>query len=174
MANLTPKQELFCHEYILDLNATQAAVRAGYSKKTANRISSRLLTKVDIQNRITELQVERNNRVQIDADYILNRLVEIDKMDALDIHNDDGSLKDMKDWPLVWRQFICGLDLAEMRNGDDEVMAVTIKKIKWPDKVKNLELLGRHVIVGAFKDKLEVSGNLELANKMKAARERLG
>ena len=174
MANLTPKQELFCHEYILDLNATQASVRAGYSKKTANRISSRLLTKVDIQNRITELQVERNNRVQIDADYILKRLVEIDKMDALDIHNDDGSLKDMKDWPLVWRQFICGLELAEMRNGDDEVMAVTIKKIKWPDKVRNLELLGRHVIVGAFKDKLEVSGNLELANKMKAARERLG
>ena len=174
MANLTPKQELFCHEYILDLNATQAAVRAGYSKKTANRISAKLMSKVGIQNLITELQVERNNRVQIDADYILKRLVEIDKMDALDIHNDDGSLKDMKDWPLVWRQFICGLELAEMRNGDDEVMAVTIKKIKWPDKVKNLELLGRHVIVGAFKDKLEVSGNLELANKMKAARERLG
>ena len=64
--------------------------------------------------------------------------------------------------------------MAELKNGDDEVMSVVLKKIKWPDKVKNLELLGRHVTVGAFKDKLELSGNLELASKMKAARERLG
>ena len=174
MVKLTPKQEAFCREYVIDLNATQAAIRAGYSAKTADVQGARLLANAKVQNRITELLEERNARTQVNADYVLNRLVEIDQMDALDIHNDDGSLRNMKDWPLIWRQYVCGLDLAELKNGDDEVMSVVLKKIKWPDKVKNLELLGRHVTVGAFKDKLELSGNLELASKMKAARERLG
>ena len=53
---VTPKQEKFCVEYLIDLNATQAAIRAGYSEKTVNRIASRLLLNVDIKNRINELR----------------------------------------------------------------------------------------------------------------------
>lgn len=151
MAELSNQQDAFCHEYILDFNATQAAIRAKYSEKTARSQANRLLTNVDIQKRIAELVEERNNRVQIDADYVLRRLVEIDQMDALDILNEDGSLKPVGKWPKIWRQFISGMDLSEVTVGDD--INVIVKKIKWPDKVKNLELLGRHTSVGAFKDK---------------------
>ena len=55
MAKLTPKQKAFCDEYLIDLNATQAAIRAGYSEKTANRIGNENLSKLDIQNSIKEL-----------------------------------------------------------------------------------------------------------------------
>ncbi|WP_447872006.1 terminase small subunit [Serratia fonticola] len=153
---LTDKQEMFCREYLIDLNATQAAIRAGYSEKTANRIAAQLLSKLDIQNRIAELKAQRNEQVNIDAAYVLRRLVEIDQMDVLDIVRDDLSLKPVSEWPMSWRRYISGFDLAEMfeNTGEDggKELAGIMKKIKWPDKVKNLELLGKHVAVMAFKE----------------------
>lgn len=72
---LTDKQEMFCKEYIAcDLNATQAAINTGYAKKTANREGSRLLSNVDIQNRITELKADRVERLEIDADDLVRQL----------------------------------------------------------------------------------------------------
>ena len=82
MANLTPKQQRFVDEYLIDLNATQAAIRAGYSEKTARSIGQRLLTNVDIQKAIEEAQSKRAEQTQIDAAYVLRRLVEIDQMDV--------------------------------------------------------------------------------------------
>ncbi len=72
---LTDKQEMFCREYLIDLNATQAAIRAGYSTKTANLTASENLSKPDIQLRISELKLQRNDLVGINATYVLNRLV---------------------------------------------------------------------------------------------------
>ncbi|ANV96875.1 TPA: terminase small subunit [Escherichia coli] len=154
---LTDKQEMFCREYLIDLNATQAAIRAGYSAKTANRTASENLSKPDIQFRIAELKAQRNDLVGINAEYVLNRLIEIDQMDVLDILLQNGELKPIKDWPKVWRTTLSGMDVVEMVSADS---AALLKKIKWPDKVKNLELLGRHVSVQAFKDnvKNEVTG----------------
>ena len=157
MAELTDKQAAFCREYIIDFNATQAAIRAGYSESTANQQASQNLVKLNIQSRIAELMQERNERVQVNADYVLNRLVEIDQMDALDILNDNGGVKPIKDWPKIWRQFISGFDISEI-GGDEESLSAVVKKIKWPDKVKNLELIGKHTDVGAFKDRVEHTG----------------
>lgn len=103
MKQLTPKQELFCREYLKDLNATQAAIRAGYSEKTARATGSENLSKPDIADRIAELKAERNEEVGIDAAYVLRRLTEIDQMDVLDILLANGELKPIKDWPKVWR-----------------------------------------------------------------------
>ncbi|MGL5282916.1 MAG: terminase small subunit, partial [Plesiomonas shigelloides] len=100
---LTDKQEMFCREYLIDLNATQAAIRAGYSEKTANRTASENMSKPDIQSRIAELKAQRNDLVGINATYVLKRLVEIDQMDVLDILTDSGELKAVRDWPLTWR-----------------------------------------------------------------------
>ncbi|EIZ4003769.1 TPA: terminase small subunit [Escherichia coli] len=162
LKQLTPKQELFCREYLKDLNATQAAIRAGYSEKTANEQASRLLANVNVQNFVAELKAARIEQTGIDAAYVLRRLVEIDQMDVLDIMTDDMSLKPVSEWPASWRRYLSGFDLAEMfeGRGDDREMVGILKKIKWPDKVKNLELLGRHVSVQAFKDnvKNEVTG----------------
>ena len=157
MANLTPKQQRFVEEYLIDLNATQAAIRAGYSEKTAKEIGSENLTKPNIAKAIEEAQNKRTEQTQIDSAYVLKRLVEIDQMDVLDIMDDDGNVKLLRDWPKIWRQYISNIETISMDDGEG-----WIKKIKWPDKVKNLELLGRHVSVGAFKDKVEHSGKLEI------------
>ena len=154
---LTDKQDMFCREYLVDLNATQAAIRAGYSEKTANAQAGRLLVNVSVQERIQELKLERGERLEVDADYVLKRLVEIDQMDVLDILHDDGGIKSIHEWPKVWRTSLSGMDLAEMfesKDGERDLVGI-MKKIKWPDKVKNLELLGKHVKVQAFKEQIE-------------------
>ncbi|EOC0077717.1 terminase small subunit [Cronobacter turicensis] len=159
---LTGKQEMFCREYLIDLNATQAAIRAGYSVKTANRTASENLSKPDIQNRIAELKNKRNEDVGINAAYVLQRLVEIDQMDVADILNDDGSLKAVSQWPKCWRITLQGIDLAStIRNFDEETEETILKKIKWPDKVKNLELLGKHVDVQAFREQVKTNHTVD-------------
>lgn len=156
MAKLTDKQELFAREFIKDLNATQAVIRAGFSEKSARNQAYRLMTNDDILNRIAELKADRNEEVGVDAAYVLKRLVEIDQMDVLDILLSNGELKPIKDWPKTWRTTLSGMDVSEIA-GDAPGL---LKKIKWPDKVKNLELLGKHVDVQAFKEniKTEVTG----------------
>ncbi|EPH7225928.1 terminase small subunit [Enterobacter asburiae] len=151
MAKLTDKQELFAREYLKDLNGTQAAIRAGYSEKTAQEQASRLLSNVMVQDRIAELKAERNEQIGVDAAYVLRRLTEIDQMDVLDILLANGELKPIKDWPKVWRTTLSGMDVVEMASAES---AALLKKIKWPDKVKNLELLGKHVNVQAFKEQV--------------------
>ncbi len=150
---LTDKQEMFCREYLIDLNATQAAIRAGYSAKTANRTASENLSKPDVQSRIAELKAQRNDLVGINATYVLNRLVEIDQMDVLDILNSTGELKPVSQWPKVWRTTLSGLDVVEMSSEGNT--AALLKKIKWPDKVKNLELIGKHIDVQAFREQVK-------------------
>jgi phage terminase small subunit len=153
MAELkAPKREMFCREYIKDLNGTQSAIRAGYSEKTANRIASQLLSKLDVQSRIAEMQSVRVEEVRIDANYVLKRLIEIDEMDVADILDDGGDFLPIRKWPKVWRTTLSGLDIAIINSGDTETI---LKKIKWPDKVKNLELLGKHIGVGAFTEKVD-------------------
>lgn len=77
MSKLTAKQELFCQEYIIDLNATQAAIRAGYSERTARVTASKLLTKANISTRIKELKDKRADKLELDAYWVLKRLKEI-------------------------------------------------------------------------------------------------
>ena len=139
MANLTPKQQRFVEEYLIDLNATQAYIRAGYAVKndeTASVMASRLLGNDKVQTTIQEALKARQERTKIDADYVLKRLVEIDQMDVLDIMDDDGNVKPLRDWPKIWRQYISNIETISMDDGEG-----WLKKIKWPDKVKNLELL---------------------------------
>jgi phage terminase small subunit len=161
---LTRKQAAFVAEYLVDLNAAQAAIRAGYSVATAREIGCENLAKPYIASAIQEAMKERSDRTQINADYVLSRLVEIDQMDTLDILAEDGAVKPVSEWPKIWRQFISGFDVSEIfaGAGGDRAVASVLKKIKWPDKVRNLELLGKHVQVQAFKDRVEHSGDLNL------------
>ena len=74
---LNEKQKQFCEEYIIDLNGTQAAIRAGYSEKTANRIASELLSKLDIQEYICELKNKRSERVKYSQDELMRDILEV-------------------------------------------------------------------------------------------------
>jgi len=157
VATLTDKQEMFCREYIIDLNATQAAIRAGYSEKTAREQASRLLSNINIETRLSQLKKQRSNVVKVDAEYVLKRHHEIDCMDVADIMNDDFTIKPLSEWPKCWRQTLNGIDVAEITSGEDGSIGV-LKKIKWPDKLRNLELLGKHVDVSAY-SKDDADGN---------------
>lgn len=151
------KQELFCNEYIVDFNGTQAAIRAGYSKKTAEAQASRLLTTVKVKARVAELMKKRNERMKMDADYVLTRLRQIDELDIKDIMEDDmKAFKSLSDWPKEWRISISGVDLMVLSNSKGSDISAIIKKIKWPDKTKNLELIGKHVNVSAFSENLSI------------------
>lgn len=172
---LSVLKEAYCQEYIkCPENQTQAAINAGYSPNTAAKFASQNMRDERIQKRIAELMEERNKRMRVSADYVLMRLVEIDQMDVLDILNDDGSLKPIREWPKIWRTTLSGFDLSStIMNMNEDSIETILKKIKWPDKVKNLELIGKHVDVNAFKERLEVSGTVTIADRMAAARRRV-
>ncbi|EKC8682138.1 terminase small subunit [Salmonella enterica] len=173
---LTAMQEAYAQEYTkCPENQTQAAINAGFSPNTAAVKASVMMRDERIQKRIAELMEERNKRLRVSADCVLLRLVEIDQMDVIDILNDDMSIKPVSEWPKVWRQYLTGFELADMfeGRGDEKELVGILKKIKWPDKVKNLELIGKHVDVNAFKERLEVSGTVTIADRMAKARRRV-
>jgi len=172
---ITAMQEAYCQSYIkTPENQSQAAIDAGFSPNTAAVKASVMMRDERIQKRIAELMEERNKRNRVSADYVLMRLVEIDQMDVLDILNDDGSLKPIREWPKIWRTTLSGFDLSStIMNMNEDSIETILKKIKWPDKVKNLELIGKHVDVNAFKERLEVSGTVTIADRMAKARDRV-
>lgn len=173
---LTAMQEAYAQEYTkCPENQTQAAINAGFSPNTAAVKASVMMRDERIQKRIAELMEERNKRLRVSADYVLLRLVEIDQMDVIDILYDDMSIKPVSEWPKVWRQYLTCFELADMfeGRGDEKELVGILKKIKWPDKVKNLELIGKHVDVNAFKERLEVSGTVTIADRMAKARRRV-
>jgi len=164
---LTDKQERFCLEYIVDLDATAAAVRAGYSKRSAASQGSRLLKHANIKLRISELKRERERQTKYDAAFVLKRLGEEVEADVADLFDEAGALLPVRSWPLIWRQgLVSGLDVEALykSGGKDKIMEKigTLSKVKLSDRVKRLELLGKHVDVQAFKERLEVGGALTL------------
>lgn len=172
---LTAMQEAYAQEYTkCPENQTQAAINAGFSPNTAAVKASVMMRDERIQKRIAELMEDRNKRLRVSADYVLLRLVEIDQMDVIDILNDDGTLKPIREWPKIWRTTLSGFDLSStIMNMNEDSIETILKKIKWPDKVKNLELIGKHVDVNAFKERLEVSGTVTIADRMAKARRRV-
>lgn len=158
---LTQKQELYCRSFLELLNQRLAYMNAydcsNMKPNTVDRNASKLHQTPHVAARINELMAERERRLEINADYVLSRLVQIDQMDVADIMNDDMSLKPISQWPDCWRQTLSGIDVIEMASGGD--LSSVIKKIKWPDKVKNLELIGKHVRVGAFKETVDLQSS---------------
>ena len=139
---LTDKQEKFCLEYLVDLNATQAAIRAGYSEKTANRIASEMLSKLDIQQKIQELKDKRSNRIEMDADGVLKELknwVEGDYTDLMML-----TAKQIKELSPEIRRLITGFKRTTRRipGTDEEEIQIEIKFI---DKQKAMEMIARHI-----------------------------
>jgi phage terminase small subunit len=161
MAELTDKQKRFVEEYLVDLNATQAAIRAGYSKDSANDIGYENLIKPDVQSAIAALKLARSARTKIDADWVLTRLaLEVDA-DLAELYSDTGALKPVSEWPMVWRQgLVAGVETAEEFEEVDGKKRPSglVNKIKLSDRLKRLELIGKHIAVGAFTEKHEHTG----------------
>lgn len=156
--DLNEKQERFVAEYLVDLNATQAAIRAGYSEQTARQQGARLLSNVNIAKAIAEGRKKQLNELGYTANKLLEELVEENNADLADLYNDAGALKDIKDWPLVWRRgLVQQIDVEEIYEGTGEtrVKVGEVRKLKLSDRLKRKELLGKHVAVQAFKERVE-------------------
>jgi len=157
-SELTPKQQRFVAEYLIDLNATQAAIRAGYSAKTADVQGPRLLGNVGVAAAIEAGQAKAKEQHAITAERVIQELSRIALVDLGRIYNDDGNLLPIKDMPEDARRAIAGVEvdqLFEGRGEDREMVGVT-KKVKLFDKPRALEMLGRHF--GLFKDRVEHTG----------------
>ena len=117
-----------------------------------------MLSNAKVAEAVGDKVAELNEKTTIDATYVRERLAEIDQMDVLDIMNDDLGIKPLREWPKIWRQMISGIDVSKI-GGD---IAITLSKIKWPDKVKNLELIGKHVDVMAWRERSEIDLNAKV------------
>lgn len=158
---LTPKQRRFVDEYLVDLNATDAARRAGYSVKTAPQQGPRLLANVGVATAIAAAQQERSERTRIDADWVLRTLAAEKTADLASIFDDRHNLRPISDWPMVFRTgLIVGVESIEEYEGSgkDRVAVGMVRKIKLADRIRHLELIGRHVDVQAFRDRVGHEG----------------
>jgi phage terminase small subunit len=159
---LTRKQELFVAEYLTDLNATRAAIAAGYSKKTACEQGARLLANVKIAQQIAAKHGKRLGKLEISAEKVLQELAKLAFYDPLDLFESDGSVKQIKDIDPITRMAIAGLEVCELFDGAGEQKHAygLLKKIKLADKGTNLERLGKHLKL--FTDKTESSETLHV------------
>lgn len=158
---LTPKQERFVEEYLVDLNATQAAIRAGYSARTADKIGAQLLGKTGVAAAIAKAKEKRSRRTGLDADWVLKRLAQDATADLADLYDDQGNLRAVKDWPMAWRTgLVAGVETVQERDGTGpggEPIFATVRKVKLLDRTKLVELIGKHVQVSAFREQVGLS-----------------
>lgn len=144
---LTAKEKTFCDEYLVDLNQTQAAIRAGYSEKTAASQASRLLTNVNIKSYIQQKQKERSISTGITTDRILKEYAKIAFFDLRTIYDENNALKDIKYLSDEAGSAISGIEVLEEFQGfgeEREHVGNTVK-VKLIEKTKALDSLARHL-----------------------------
>jgi phage terminase small subunit len=176
MSPLTPKQARFVEEYLKDLNATQASIRAGYSEKTANKQGPRLLENPAVCAAIDAAKVDRSEQVAIDAMWVLRRLVEEATADLADLYDPETrELRPIEDWPRVWREgLVQGIEVEELfeGRGEDRRQVGLIRKLRLSDRLRRTELIGKHVLIGAFQDIVKHTGFDDLADRLARASSR--
>ena len=156
---MTEAQKRFCDEYLIDLNATRAyKVAYPNCKKdhSARTNGYMLLTKTDIQTYIEEAKKEREERTKITQDMVLKELAKIAFFNPKNIFKENNTLKDVIDLDDDIASVMTSVETFEEFDGygDDREKIGNTTKVKLADKMKALEMLGRHL--GMFKDKVEV------------------
>ena len=148
-STLTPKQSRFIREYLIDLNATAAAKRAGYSNnKSAEVTGFRLLSNDKIAAEISKAMDKRGEKTGITAERVVRELACIAFLDIKDLFEEDGSVKLVRDMPENARRAISGLDVCELfddEKGAQKHAIGLIKKLRNWSKIDALELLGKHL-----------------------------
>ena len=148
---LTPKQQCFIEEYLIDLNAAQSAIRAGYSEKTAKQQASRLLTNVDVAAAVAKAKRERSEATNIDAEWVLRELVELHQRVTQEI-----------------KPALHPKTRKQMKDEEGNLLFV----FNAAASNRALELIGKHIGVGAFKDFLEISGGISHVERLQKGRDR--
>lgn len=156
---LSPKRARFVSEYLIDQNGTQAAIRAGYSPKTANEQAARLLANASVRAAVDENIRKIHEKNLVTPDRIIQELARIAFANISLAFNKDGDLKPIHEIPEDIIRAIGGLEISEIfsGSGDDRTQIGVLKKIKMNDKQRALELLGKNL--GMFVERHQVEGS---------------
>lgn len=155
---LTGKQAKFIDEYLVSLNATQAAIRAGYSKKTAFSIGPENLKKPLIINGLLKRQAELAENTDITPEKVLAEYAKLGFLDPRAFYSEDGNLIPVHKLPADVAAALTGMDISNLMSKDGEFE--TVKKIKFADKRAALDSIAKHL--GMFVDRTEVEGEITL------------
>lgn len=150
MAKLTDKQQRFVDEYLIDLNATQAAIRAGYSAKTADQQGSRLLANVKVKQAVAEKQAQRSKRTGVNQDRVVLELAKVAFAKMTDIVDSEGRIKEDAS-----PDDLACIESIKYKESDNEYGGSVEREVKIASKLKALELLGKHL--GMWSDKFNVT-----------------
>lgn len=153
---MTRKQKLFVEEYLIDLNATQAAIRAGYSPNTAEQAASRMLSFVKVQDAIEKALAERSRRTGINQDRVVQELAKIAFVKITDVVNDDCQIL-----PNADKADLAAIESVKVKTIPTKSGEVGVEReVRLFSKLKALELLGKHL--GIWNDKLDVNMNVPI------------
>lgn len=154
MAKLTPKQRRFIEEYLIDLNATQAAIRAGYSVKNAGKIGPELLGKTRIKEAIDRALAERSRRTGINQDRVLLELAKIAFLNPVDVINmDEATIRGDANREDTAAIFSVKVKTIPTPDGN-----IVEREVKTYDKLKALEQIGKHL--GMWKDNININAEV--------------
>lgn len=155
---LTPKQRRFVAEYLIDSNATQAARRAGYSKKTADVQGPRLLGNVGVANALAIQTAKQLNTLEITAERVKARMGLIAFQDVRQLFDEQGNLKAIHALSDDAAAFVGGLEVIKKNAAAGDGIIDTVHKVKIVDPLKALEMLAKHF--GLLTEKIEHSGEV--------------
>lgn len=147
---LSEQRQRFVDEYLIDLNGTQAAIRAGYSVKTAQEQASRLLSNVMVQQAIAKRMAERSKRTGINQDRVVLELAKIAFVKMTDIVDDHGRIKGT-----ATDDDLACIESIKYKESDNEFGRSVEREVKIGSKLKALELLGKHL--GMWNDKVDLN-----------------
>jgi phage terminase small subunit len=162
----------FIKEYLLDQNATRAAIAAGFSEKTAHVQGCRLLKDAKISAEIEAENAKLNARLDLTVDRVRQEIARLCYYDPLNYWNANGTAKAMHEIDEDSRRAIGGFECAELYQGSGEERAQIgyLKKFKLADKTRALELASRHL--GALRDRVEVTDTDQILKRLSEGRER--
>lgn len=155
---MTPKQSRFVDEYLIDLNATQAAIRAGYSPRTAGAQGEALLKNPEVAQFVKFEMDERSKRTRVTADRVIEELSRIAFFDIRKAFRPDGTLMSVDEMDQDARAVIVSLDVHDLHDREGNPTG-RMSKVKLADKLGALTLLMRHM--GLLNDKLKIQGDAD-------------
>lgn len=163
MARLTPRQERFVAEYLTDLNATKAAIRAGYSKRSAYSQGHDLLKKPEVQEAISKATAKRATKLELTAERVLLEATRLAFADPAQAFTPEGALLPLPEIPEELRRAVSGLDVEALfeGRGESREQVGTLRKIRFWSKPDALELLAKHLKL--LTEKVEHGGKVEVA-----------
>lgn len=162
MAKLTAKQQRFVDEYLIDLNATQAAIRAGYAPENAGKQGHELLEKTRISNAIAQAMAHRSRRTGITQDRVLRELAKVAFVNANDVIDPDSATVRAD----AAEEDLACIQAVKVKTSESEMGSSLEREIKLYDKMRALEMLGKHL--GIFDKRGQDSSNGEKNNLLEA------